>query len=88
MTIHQEIKKILQTQGKSTVDENILPDLIENITYWASELLEKVTTLNTDDKIQMNRVYNRIRKDLIGETIKWLITYQNKGENVGYYMQK
>jgi len=86
MTIHQEIKKILQTQGKRTVDEEILPDITENISRWACELLEKVTTLNTDDKKQMERVFNRIRKDLIGETIKQLIKYQNKEGNVKYWI--
>ena len=50
MTTKQEIKRILRERATSIVDERIVPETLDAIAEWTSELMGKLTTLKAEDQ--------------------------------------
>ncbi len=73
MTTKQEIKRILRERATSIVDERIVPETLDAIAEWTSELMGKLTTLKAEDQKSVDEAFNQIHDGLIKETIEQLV---------------
>ena len=73
MTTNQEIKRILRERATSIVDERIVPETLDAIAEWTSELMGKLTTLKAEDQKSVDEAFNQIHDGLIKETIEQLV---------------
>lgn len=72
MTTKQEIKNISKKRIPSVVEEQILPEMLDNLADWSGELVGKLATLSAEDEKQVNRAWEAIYTALVEEAVKQL----------------